>query len=173
MRTRIVLCVIAFAVSVAQATDVVVELRDGSTVKGDLLAVRDSTLIVAVKGYRPMWDKKHIPDVAVVRFDSVRFVKVKGDSYGLEGAGLGLVAGVVVGGLISSNSPKKGWFHIDYEPVVGGLAAAAGLVIGSVVGSSISSPATFISDTTRGGFLELKKFSRYVDGEPDWLEKID
>jgi hypothetical protein len=179
-----------------QGTDVVILLVSGQEVEGELVSVRDSSVLIAV-------DRESIPPglpppiqgILAIKDTLVSHVVVEGSSHVLLGTGLGLVAGVVGGGAIgaASYSPQpppnpKGPFEaigvaVAYPFVEGARAGSyvvGGMLIGAVVGALVGAgvgAATSKSDIEVNLFVPaersaLKKVARYPDKEPKALERI-
>lgn len=108
-----------------RGADLVVTLKDGQTVKGELIAVkRDSLLLLNLAG------KDESVDIP-----GIREIKVVKKSRALKGALYGFLAGAAVGSVYYLAMDKEDWF--DYPPywVMATFSGAAGGLLGLGAGA--------------------------------------
>jgi outer membrane lipoprotein SlyB len=153
-------------------------LLDGRIISGDIVAVPDSSLIVAPERHSgDEWIRSHVSDLVVVKFSKIRKLILSGRALKLEGAGVGALAGCVFGAVLGANSvqletgtsptsPSRGVLDRWGASVGGGFVGAiCGGLLGLGVGGNITSGSREIDVSTRTGIEELKLVSRYHDGE--------
>jgi hypothetical protein len=100
-----------------------IDMKDGSTVTGELLQVKDGSLKILDAS-----NKAYV----VVTIDEIRSLRIVGRSKALVGAGVGLLSGILVGSAIGAIGPVDG-FLVRTR----GGQVKVGLVIGSFAGGTI------------------------------------
>jgi hypothetical protein len=100
-----------------------IEMKDGTTVTGELLQVKDGSLKI-LDGSKKAY--------VVVALDEMRSLRIVGRSKALVGAGVGLLSGILVGSLVGAIAPVDGFFVRTR-----GGQVKVGLVIGSFAGGTI------------------------------------
>ncbi|MGA2623429.1 MAG: hypothetical protein ABSF91_06195 [Bacteroidota bacterium] len=161
----------------AQGARVEVFLNDGQKITGELLSVRESTLVVSFA------DGEHFKEGTSQREDSfivlksnrIQKVFIEGKSYVDFGIGFGLVAGagigLVVGLANSSSTTGGGWDPFpDIGTGIGNVlrtaaytigGAGAGSIIGYVVGSQASSSDKEVAILSLQDMQTLKGYARF------------
>lgn len=170
-RTRIRIWVTSFALFLplcSPAAGVTVFMLSGRSMEGDLLAVREDSVLLDIGGGYRMWEKEHRPNVVVLPFESLDHVVVEGSSYLWYGALGGLALGIFVGEAADSSDGQWGDLGKPWRIVGGGLG---GLLVGSIIGATITSPDSTVTSLSPGGFSGLKGFAIY-DEEPAFLRNI-
>jgi hypothetical protein len=125
--------------------DLIVEKTDGQKVRGELIAVKNSSLLLL--------DSKR-GDVSV-NIDEIMVIKIVGKSRFLLAAGTGLILGAGIGALIGSSMHKPNTFVL-MGPELGALiGAGAGAFIGIIIESFINSDKTIQFEGRSE--LEIKK----------------
>jgi hypothetical protein len=160
MKTIVLIAAWFFMVSLAQGggRKVVVAVGWQGAVKGELVKVEDTTIVVALE--------KDEEELRVIPIRDIRWVVIKGQNYVTGSAVLGVVSGSVIGAIIGvgmTEQPSDGW-----DPSAGtrGLEGAViggilGLAIGYGIGSSISSVEISVSPEDSTFRQVLSKAARY------------
>lgn len=148
-------------------------LKNERQMAGKLYVVSDSSLFVesrdAAPASTPSNFGKHIFEIKT-REVKLAMVKLKGRSYSLPGAGLGLLAGTVVGaaaGTYFLTRDKDDPGELFEDLVASGWAAIGGAIGGAMVGGKIGS-ANSIPDkqgeaSAVHAFAVLKPLARYAE----------
>jgi small nuclear ribonucleoprotein (snRNP)-like protein len=154
-----------------QGTDVAVVLTSGEKIEGELVSVRDSSVLIATRS----------GGIVPIKDTVVSLVIVKGNSHVLTGMGVGfLVAGTIGAVLGGSGKSNKRYdfaifFSSDKEEaefdgfLLGGLI---GTVFGGLLGAGASQSDIEVSLPVQAERSALKKLARYPDKEPEFLEVI-
>ncbi len=105
--------------------------KDGTILLGELLAVKDRSLLVEGGKY---------DSSAAIELDDIRDLAIRGKSKGLLVSGIGLLGGAAVGALIGSTTPVTEWGGssfdgVSFTAIGAGVGAAAGAAFGFLVGS--------------------------------------
>lgn len=165
----------------AQGANVVVFLNDGQQVAGELLAVRDTALLIDTLGGKGE-DTSFTQIAGIIRVgrEAIQKVKVKGESFRLKGTLIGFAIGGTVGavvGFASGNDEPKG-FQIwtltagQKALVFGASVGAIGALVGGIVGAARSSKDKEYDASVDEAWASLKAFARYPDKEPEFLKEI-
>jgi small nuclear ribonucleoprotein (snRNP)-like protein len=171
--------VMAFSMqeAIAQGSEVVILLKTGEEIEGELLSVRDDALVISKDVGAREYDLKASPDeISVIRRDSIKSVTIEGSSYVLTGIGIGFVGGVAVGWAIGSSSKSEDVVEDVLKPATTAISAAlgglVGLGVGAIVGAAVSRSDQEVSVAEPNKILSLRKSARYTKQEPDFLQKI-
>lgn len=157
-------------------------LRDGQTVDGELLAVRESTIVVSTKTNLEEQELiNNMNSILVLNNRDVVHLSVKweskilsiaGNSF-LGFAGFGAILGLLLGGdhgeFISIPRHEIALYEAVVLGVVGGVV---GLVFGFMSNISENLAHHFVGPLTHNDLLKLKPIARYPINEPDWLQRI-
>jgi hypothetical protein len=159
-----------------KGAEVVIVERDGQEIAGELLSVRDSSIVISTiekaKGYLLAGDTA---GVVVVSSEKIQKVIIKVESKVLTGMGLGFLIGGVIGGVIGHLSfakPKDGWGLVDLASLLAALSyltlgGLCGLAVGAILGSAASSDKE-VEPIPNHDFSSLKPFARFPVNEPEW-----
>jgi hypothetical protein len=169
-----------------EGSEVVLFLGEGEMLDGELLSVRGDGLLLGKENDLPLigrWRSirknefpLNITDVAIVHYQEIQGVTIKGKSRVLEGAVLGAVlggvAGAVVGFASGNDSPGILSFTAKEKAgMFGGAGALLGLFVGGVH-ASLSTKDRKISSTLGYDLSQLKEYARFPNGEPEFLHVI-
>jgi hypothetical protein len=183
---KINICIILFTLtsfqSEAKGRDVIIFLKDSTEVKGELLAVRDSLVALAIQ---PISQDEEIvvyqDRVKIVRFHDISIIEIHESSKVVQGILIGGLGGGLIGVMINQSGGffKKGDFPIILPTLAGGLA---GLLAGYIVSDGQESfeflengSVRIIKDGFKGkatlktALSLLKKHSRFNESEPSYL----
>ena len=162
----------------AIGSEVTLLLKDGESISGELLSVRDSSIILCEE-YSATEEELAIQKFPIknVRTDKIVECEIKGNTYPLWiGAGIGLVAGTVVYLLVKDDLKIKIGTSSDDDMdkaassccLVGGLTT-----LPLIIGRGLSTEDMTLTDIPTGyKFLPLKSLARYQSGEPEYLKAI-
>lgn len=164
-----------------QGKEVAILLRNGHKVDGELLSVRDSSVLLAVQSI-PGDDNlfTSVAGVAEIPNRQMVAVTVEGKSRVLLGVGLGLVGGTLAGAVIggAAGASREPSLESGLNTAAGTLVGAmvgglAGLAIGLVVGAGMSQSDQSIAPNSFGeAHRALQRLARYPDNEPESLRSI-
>jgi hypothetical protein len=168
MRTSRFVCVFVAAilmVPVMHAKDILVHMSDGSIIQGELLLVRDTSLLL---GSATIQGREETLDLMRVPFDSIWQVDIRGGSQMWIGAFAGFVAGTITG---VATAPPPGGFLGDMTllgAIGGGLLGA---LVGGGIGSLITTDDVWVTAVSPGGFSALRVYARY-ENEAAYVNRV-
>jgi hypothetical protein len=161
----------------AEGVNVVLLLTNGQEVEGELISIRDSSVLIVVEDQNvPRALATGVQGILAVKDTMISHVIIEGSSRVLLGIGLGLYGGGLVAAAVaprpSSEDPLvKGVQEMDRAVRVV-LAALAGMIVGGVIGASASESEIEVSLSVPAERSALKKLARYPDKEPEFLQAI-
>lgn len=173
-----------------EGAEVTLSLKDRTEIYGELLSVRDSTLIICTE-YSATKDElaKGVYPIISIKGQEIQKITVEGESEFWKGAGYGALIGAVVGAGwgFASGDDKGGYMNLTAEgkALVGAiLLSSLGAITGGIVGAVNSTDEVIIHlpaeydfsslDTFLGSSLNslLNQLSRYPGEEPEYLRAI-
>ncbi len=157
----------------AKGARVILALKNARQVTGELLSVRDSSLVISTLKDSDEKDwTTQTGGIVAVDDQEIQKVIIKGNSNIEKGMALGFLIGAGAGALIGSVS-GGGWVPPGTMAVAGGIVfGGAGFVIGSIVGVASSTGDKEIEPLPNHDFPSLKPFARFPAEEPEYLKKI-
>ena len=168
----------------ANAADVVLFLRNGQKLKGELLSVRDSSIVLS-KPFRGLKNDSTICLSAFsVRSQEIEKVIIVGKSRVLSGMGYGALvgagAGIVIGIADGDDPPcpPDAWvcfprYSAGAKAFIAGFGLGVlGTGIGAIVGAVSSTADKEIEPRENYDFSALKPRARYSAFEPEFLRKM-
>ncbi|UCH66042.1 MAG: hypothetical protein JSW63_02605 [Ignavibacterium sp.] len=167
--------------------EVIIDLNGGRRYNGELLSVRDSTILLCEKygaSEKELENSNNL--IRIIKNHDIKLIEVQGESKILQGAAIGAGAGVAVGAAIGlaagddEGSSKVGFFRLRYTAEQKALGCACllgslGTIIGLIAGSIESTYDTVVYDymiLEDYDFTQLNIFSRYEGDEPDYIKSI-
>ena len=181
---------LGFQSGTADRTAVDITLFSGMKMSGEILAVRDSSIVIVREVGISSVDLMAQPKKAtVLPFSGIMSVQTPGTSHILVGAAAGMAIGCVAGCAIGESQPVE----VQQQPneslgcgaaaqaeqqrsdneangaLIGGLGGA---VIGGMIGGATSSGGLVLVSPERRDFNILKSVARYTGPEPDYLRSI-
>lgn len=160
--------------------EVEVTLSGDVKVKGEILAVRESSIVMATRfGLSEEELMQNPKQIVVVRNERIAKVETPSSSY----IGLGVLGGLAVGcgagcaigsemvkqeknDILGCNALAEQSNNMIAGSMIGGLAGTA---VGAVVGAAVSEKGIVITGASAD---KLKALARYQDGEPEFLRAI-
>ena len=156
----------------AQGARVEVLLNDGHKISGELLSVRESTLVVSCAGgeLNKEGTSQKEDSFMVLSTNQIQEVFIEGKSYVGFGIGFGLVAGAGIGLAVglANKTPLTG--SVDPADGLGNAfrtvaftigGAGVGSIIGYVIGSQASSADKEVVTHSRQDMQTLKEYARF------------
>jgi hypothetical protein len=150
-----------------------IEMNEGTDYTGELLVVRDSIMIVCEE-YDA--DEQELADSVYALFKlnnrDIKLIELSVGNYSRTGAGIGFLAGALAGGVTASSSSDP------YVVLKTWGGAAIGGFAGAIIGGAIGFFFTNYEDVYEQAnpeeydFKKLNIYARYVNNEPDFLNKI-
>jgi len=159
--------------------EVVIILRNGGTIKGEVLAVRDSSIVVSTVAAAKESELAYSAEsFRVIGRAELQSVAVPGNSHLLIGAGMGAAGGLALG--CATWEQKQPATVDDFVLDITGVsmfsrAATFGLVgcgAGGLVGAVLSRREQRMYLAPDSALAPLRKVARYNSGEPDFLKKV-
>ena len=174
----IILVLPALVITPARAGGRVIDIlmRDSAIVTGELLALRDTALIITpILNASEALLEEQPGSTSVVPFRNIARVTSEGKSHVLLGFGLGLVAGIGISAVIAGNAVDHSSWDAEISTtgdaigavIISGLAGATG---GALVGLAASSPDLDLTGNQPDQLKKLRKSARYDKAEPPYLQ---
>jgi hypothetical protein len=160
---------------VAEGSQVVVLLENGERLTGELLAVRDTAVVLSdIAGTSDEDLAFGAAAIEVIRNDDIQSITVRGSSYVLPAMGIGLVGGFAVGWAIGSSSKSENVAEEVVKPVTSavsaGLGSLIGIGVGAIVGVAASPKDLVITVFTPDTLRLLREKARYGGHEPSFMQ---
>jgi len=164
-----------------EGAEVVLLRRNGQEMQGELLSVRDSSLVIStLEDFNPKDLTARTKGIVAIRNTEIVRVIIKGRSNVVKGMLIGTVAGAGFGALIgyaSGDDSPSGWgsFALTAEEkalVLGALFGGIGFLYGTVGRIMGPSPDQEIVAYKILGYSDLNKFARYRVYEPEFLREL-
>lgn len=162
----------------AGGKEVELAMVDGTVITGELLAVREHTILVGMDGWSAPRTAGDVTDgVVSIKRDSIQVAHIEGHSYVAIGLFGGLAAGAVIGSLAGKSTGDKETFAGELGSALGAgvwgaIGGLAGLAVGGLAGAAASSSDRDFTSKSPGEFNLLKQFARYPIEEPEFLTVI-
>lgn len=164
--------VISFSAISAYAggANVIVHLKNGRVLDGELYRVGDDSLVIKAETKE---DSLVRDGYATLGFSALQGVTVKGTSYVAVGVLGGIVGGAGLGAMIGNavSSDEKDFLGLGKAAATlgGGLfgAVIGGIVLGPIIGNAFSRDDMYFTERTPGGFTALRQFARVQDPKGD------
>ena len=148
--------------------EVTLLLKDGEEVNGELLSVRENSMIICVEHSATEEElAKLIYPLTAVQNNEIQELTIEGSSYVWIGIGSGLLVGFLIGMSAISEVEGTGDAWLFFGPIV------IYTVAGGVVGYLRSTNDVILQDIPPGYDMSLlKPLARYPDEEPEYLREI-
>ena len=151
-----------------QGSPVTIEYKDGQTAKGELLSVRDGSIVVSIEDPVPMYEHAAITrTIKIIKNDDIHVLSVKARKT-IPGSTYGFFLGVAVIILPASFQDDVFWFG---ALVYGVLAGLVGMVIGGWLFPSSDDEIVFNLQSD-DDLIALRQYARYRYMEPDDLKNL-
>ena len=165
----------------ASGKEAILLRRGGMSVIGELLALRDSALVINVQRDASESDLQSQHGlIKVIRYSLISKITIEGHSNTLIGAAGGLAIGVLSGVAIGigSTNPQNNiqtFGLTGISDAVGGAAIGGlvGLAGGLIIGSAASSRGVELDFSKKWDPTVLKPYARFPDQEPEYLRAIN
>jgi hypothetical protein len=159
--------------------EAVFTLQNGGIIKGEVLSVRDSSIVVSMVLGGSEAELSYAEQAwRVITAHDLRSVVIPGKSHLVKGAGVGGVAGLVLG-CATWQQKEAGSFEDFFADVTGaslaGRAATfalVGCVAGGIVGAAISRPDRTVYAAPASSLESIRALARYKTEEPEFLKKV-
>ncbi|MFC2119757.1 hypothetical protein ACFLQ4_01665 [Bacteroidota bacterium] len=155
--------------------NVVLLVKSGKEISGELLSVRESALIICTEHSATEQELASLKfPINTIQNDEIKELTIEGSNYILLGLGIGVVACTGIGLLLGLASDPSNNAIISPELALGFLGFLVGLVAGPTVGYFLSTDDIILQEIPPGyDFSFLKPLSRYPDEEPEYLKAIE
>jgi hypothetical protein len=155
-----------------QGTDVVVLLTTGQEIEGELVSVRDSSVLIATEDEDvPSALSTGVKGILGIKDTMISHVTIEGNSNVLLGMGLGFLGGTVAGGVIGAKSYSPPPEPDNLGGAIAGMVEAT-VGLGAAVGAATSRSDIEVNLSVPAERLALKKLARYPDKEPKSFQVI-
>ena len=156
--------------------EVTLSLWNGKEINGELLSVRDSTMIICTQ-YSATEDELSNLTYPIITFrnDDMKEFTIEGSNYVWTGMGYGALGGAALGTLVvTATYEKNSGISQPYASIFGGiLGALVGAIAGTIVGYSLSTDDVILQEIPPDYDLAVfKPLARYPDEEPEYLRAI-
>jgi hypothetical protein len=155
--------------------EVILSIKNGEEISGELLSVRESSLTICTK-YSATEDEiaNLTYPIITVRNNEIQKMNLEGSNYVLAGFGIGIAAGTGIGYLVGLASEQSNSAYVTPEAVGGVLGFIVGAIAGSIIGYSLSTEEYILQEVPPDyNWSILKPLARYPDEEPEYLKTIE
>jgi hypothetical protein len=155
--------------------EVILSIKNGEEISGELLSVRESSLTICTK-YSATEDEiaNLTYPIITVRNNEIQEMNLEGSNYVLAGFGIGIAAGTGIGYLVGLASEQSNSAYVTPEAVGGVLGFIVGAIAGSIIGYSLSTEEYILQEVPPDyNWSILKPLARYPDEEPEYLKTIE
>jgi len=155
--------------------EVKLSLKNGTEVNGELLSVRDNTLIIC-KEYSATEGElaNRTYPINTIQNNEIKELIIEGDSYIWAGIGYGALGGALIAAVVGyAIAVEEKSFGVE---ILGGglIGFIVGAFAGGVVGNANSTNDIILSGIPADYDLSiLKPLARYPDEEPEYLKVIE
>jgi len=158
--------------------EVFIIMNNGEEYTGELLRVRDSTILLC-KYYEA--SEEDLVDFVypfyLLQNYNIKMIELMGENHLIAGIIFGGLGGAALGGLIGLGINRDRSKFLDLGEMDTGccLGGAIGMGIGTLIGSSNSISDEIVYEYANAeeyDFTQLNIYSRYGGKEPDYLKKI-
>ena len=165
----------------SEKSEVKIYLNNGQEIEGELVSVRDSSVLIAVESeHIPSGLPPPIQGILAINDTLVSHVIVEGSSHVLLGMGVGFVGGtfggMVIGmlaGSAAATDPVERTFGASFGGGEGAMVGAlTGTLLGGLIGGSASESDIEVSLSVPSERSALKKLARFPDKEPKSFQVI-
>ncbi len=156
-------------------TEVTLLLKNRTEINGELLSVRDSTMIICTEHSATEEELASLKyPINYVRNDEIQDLTIEGSNYVWTGLGIGIAAGTGIGVLVGLAVEESRHAMISAELALGVIGFIAGTIIGPIVGYLLSTDEVILHEIPPGyDFSLLKPLARYPGEEPEYLKSIE
>jgi len=157
--------------------EVILSVKNGEKISGELLSVRESSLIICKEHYATEVELANLKyPINTVKNDEIKELTIEGSNYIWLGLGIGIAAGFGLGVLVGISSFESGSFQQEAYTTYagGGIGLLAGAVVGLIVGYFNSTEEVILQEVPPDyNWSILKTLARYPDEEPEYLQAIE
>ena len=156
--------------------EIEVSIKDGEEISGELLSVRDSTIIICTEYSAAEEDLASLQyPINTVRTDEIVELKIEGNTTPvLIGAGIGLAVGIGLVVLAGPYNPKPSDTEEASKTCGGILLGLGAFSLGGLIGALVSTEDVILTEIPPGyQFVPLKTLARYPDEEPEYLKALE
>ena len=170
--------ILVFQKEEAVGAEIILLLKDGTDINGELLSVRDSTITMCTEYSATEKELAGLQyPIHTVRTDKIWEITLEGSNYIWIGLGIGTVAGIGLGILVAENyeseSLESGWEEIGGF-CLGTMVFTGAVAVGAGIGALFSTNDVTLQEIPSGyKLLPLKLLARYPDEEPEYLKAIE
>lgn len=170
---------VPIAALLGQGAGVTIIINDGRRLDGELLSVREGSIVLSKnEGLDDSDLALRSSAIVVVRNQEILDVIVHGKSNVLNSMGQGILIGGAIGGMIgfASGDDESGFIRFTAGQkalALGVVFAGSGFIIGIISGLVTSTSDSVIEPLPDSDFSTLRHIARYRTGEPEFLKRIE
>ena len=155
--------------------EVTLSLKNGTEVNGELLSVRDNTLIICKEYSATEGELANLTyPINTIPNNEIKELTIEGDSYIWAGIGFGALGGAILGAIVGYViAVEEKSFGVE---IIGGglIGIIVGAIASGVVGNANSTDDVILQEIPMDyDFSFLKPLARYPDEEPEYLKAIE
>ncbi len=151
---------------------ITLSIKNGEKVSGELLSVRDNTMIICTKYSATEEELTNLTyRITIIQYDEIKKLTIKGDSYIWTGIGYGASGGILIGAMVGYTiAVEEKSFGVEILGL-GVIGLIVGAIAGGIIGNANSTDEIILSDISpKYDMSLLKSLSRYPDNEPEYLK---
>ena len=172
--TMVAVLSVGFQMEGSDAKEVEIILNGGAKLTGEILAVRDSSVVIASPAGLLHEELIAEPNrVTVLPNSRISSVQVVGSSHTILGLLVGMPIGTLTGCAIGSNHPD------DTKDIINGYALGGGVqgcllggLAGAAIGYSLKTGSDLLISPSQRDFQILSSVARYPIVEPQYLKSL-
>jgi hypothetical protein len=176
LHSILLICLLSCGSSSELANGIVVHLKDGSSLDGTFLYMRDTSLIIEEQfiSSNTSYDSiyLHRYSISNFRISSIDILRPNSWESGVLGGLLGGFAGCLVGAAIDKGDGSGGG-HPNFDGFAGGIIGlGVGVAVGVATGIAFDNIAPTASPDHYAKWQRFRNYAKYPHEEPDELKKI-
>ena len=158
-----------------EGAEVTLSLQNGKEINGELLSVRDSTMIICTEHSAKEEELTSLKyPINTVRNDEIKELTIEGSNYVLAGLGIGIAVVTVIGYLVGKGGVTGAVGSSAAVPLGTGGGFLLGAIVGPLIGWAASTEEYILQEIPLGYDMTfLKPLARYPDEEPEYLRAIE
>ena len=165
---------------------VLIMMSDGEEYTGELLTIRDSTMIVCERrNAREIDLADSVFSIFSLKNRDIRYIEIEGEGNALYGIIFGGITGGLIGAAVYKGKDEEekkpdensfGFnFNFNFDPVTGCcIGGLVGALAGGIIGYNIKDdePIYIYEKSDEYDFTQLNIYSRYGGEEPEYLKNL-
>ncbi|MGA2624287.1 MAG: hypothetical protein ABSF91_10575 [Bacteroidota bacterium] len=157
---------------------VTIQFQSGDSITAELLAVRESVLIVSRGiGTPDEFLSTHPDEMLTIRRKDIQSFMIHGKSHLWDGVAIGLAGGICLGMLVSYEPTGAEAYKSNFDPQGGGpkmlvCCAVGGVALGVLAGGTgtLVTEDKYIDLNKKKNWISLRQYARYNETEPPFMK---